>query len=212
MQEIKKNENMEVTVTKKENIKMFTTKYFDFQYWFYYMLLSLTNFYQIYMEIETSAKNIVNPLHIRITTKKHFKKFVKYFDKTPSCEEGRVKIMLSNYDRENVEKTINFSYNTKANDYEKSISIDFEDLTYLLKKIAELSLSSKIAYVKFKYFFSDNTTEEVFFSEYDSEKINEYLIKNNKYNDIKNIDNIYIKVGHVKRKNFQNNYFTLYFK
>lgn len=207
MQEI----NTEVVDTKKENIKMFTTDYFNFQRWFYYMLLSLTNFYHIYMEIETSAKNIVNPLYVRITTKKHFKKFIEYFYCSHSSEEGRAKIVLSNYDREEVEKSISFSYSNKVTNYKMCINIDFEDLTFLLKKIAELSLSSKIAYVKFKYCFLDSTTEDVFFSEYDSEKINDYIIKDNKYNDIKNIDNIYIKVGHVKRKNFQNNYFTLYF-
>lgn len=211
MQEIKNTENMEVAITKKGNIKMFTTDYFNFQRWFYYMLLSLTNYYHIYMEIETSAKNIVNPLYVRITNKKHFKKFIEYFYCSHSSEEGRAKIVLSNYDREEVEKSISFSYSNKATNYKMCISINFEDLTFLLKKIAELSLSSKIAYVKFKYCFLDSTTEDVFFSEYDSEKINDYIIKDNKYNDIKNIDNIYIKVGHVKRKNFQNNYFTLYF-
>ncbi len=215
MQEVMNNENMEVAVASNESIKVSVKDNYNFSRWFYYMLLSLTNFYNVYMEIETSAKNVFNPLRVNITSKKKFKKFYKYFFNFLIYKEAKVKITFSEYYEDYEDEEINslyFCYNRETDKKYFNININFENLTFLLKKIAELSLSSKIAYVRFKYCFLDNTTEEVFFSEYDERKIDEYLIKYSKYNDIENINYIYIEVGHLKIKNYQTNYFKLNFR
>ena len=147
MQEITTSEYLkdEILLEKTNNTISASTD--DFRKFLYWSLFSLYQPSGLYMEIETSVKNIINPLYVRITTKRQLKRFIKYFKDVLIWDEGKINIFY--HDEYENEKKLSFSY-SKTNDH-SDININKKDLTFLLKNIAQLYCNEKIAFVKFFY-------------------------------------------------------------